>query len=129
MFLTGTTETWTCKRCPSYLQQTTDKPTRFDFESKEISQLRKVFEESARLYELETKEFGVKTCSDIVVKLKNIDLPDNWLLWTPVNDSLHIIHPFLSQEFMAIESYLTIDDICTVRAFVHNTEIPLPSRK
>ena len=31
---------------------------------------------------------------------------------------------------MAIESYLlTIDEFCTVRAFIHNAEIPLSIRK
>ena len=48
-------------------------------------------------------------------------MPNNWLLWSPVKDTLHIIHPSLSQEYLSIESYLTIDSHCDTKAFFHNT--------
>ena len=78
-----------------------------------------MLEESSLQHELKTEEFGVKTLSDITLKLKNINMPDNWLLWSPTNNTIHILHPSLSQECMQIESYLSIYD------FVHNTQIPL----
>ena len=56
-------------------------------------------------------------------------MPDNRLLWSPTNITLHILHHSLSQECMQIESYLTIDDLCITRAFVHNTQIPLSISK
>ena len=67
----------------------------------------------------------MKTLSDITLKLKNINMPDNWLLWSPKNSTLHILNPSLSQEYMQIESYLTIDYHCITRAFVNTTQIPL----
>ena len=56
-------------------------------------------------------------------------MPNNWLLWSPVNDTLHIIHPSLSQEYLSIESYLTIDSHCNTKAFFHNTQIALSISK
>ena len=47
----------------------------------------------------------------------------------PNKQPIHILHPSLSQECMQIESYLTIDDPCITRAFVHNTQIPLSISK
>ena len=88
-----------------------------------------MLEESSLQHKLEIEEFGVKTLSDITLKLKNINMPDNWLLWSPTNSTLHILHPSLSQECMQIESYLTIDDLCITRAFVHNTKILLSISK
>ena len=115
--------------CPSYFQQIIVKPSRLDFDKKEITQLKEVLEESSLQHELEIEEFGVKTLSDITLKLKNINMPDNWLLWSPTNSTLHILQPSLSQECMQIESYLTIDDLCITRAFVRNTQIPLSISK
>ena len=112
-----------------YFQQIIAKPSRLDFDKKEITQLKKVLEESSLQHELEIEEFGVKTLSDITLKLKNINMPDNWLLWSPTNSTLHILHPSLSQECMQIECYLTIDDLCITRAFVHNTQILLSISK
>ena len=88
-----------------------------------------MLEESSLQHELEIEEFGMKTLSDITLKLKNIITPDNWLLWSSINSTLHILHPSLSQEFMQIESYLTIDYLCITRAYVHNTQIPLSISK
>ena len=88
-----------------------------------------MLEESSLQHELEIEEFGVKTLSDITLKLKNINMPDNWLLWSPTNSTLHILHPSFSQECMQIESYLRIDDLCITRAFVHNTQIPFSISK
>ena len=111
--------------CPSYCQKTIGKPDRLDFDKKERTQLMKVIEESVLQQELETHEFGVDTFSDLVRKLKKIDMPNNWLVWSPSNTSFHILHPSLSQEYLEVESYLTIDDHCNTRAFLHNTQIPL----
>ena len=56
-------------------------------------------------------------------------MPNNWLLWSPIKDTLHIIHPSLSQEYLSIESYLTIDSHCNTKAFFHNTQIALSISK
>ena len=40
-----------------------------------------------------------------------------------------ILHSSLSQEYLEVESYLTIDDHCNTRAFLHNTQIPLSINK
>ena len=115
--------------CPSYLQKIIDKPDRINFVEKEKTQLLKVIEESVRQHELEKNEFGVESLSDLVKKIKNIDMPNNWLVWSPSNSSLHILHPSLSQECLEVESYLNIDDHCNPRAFLHNTQIPLSISK
>ena len=36
----------------------------------------------------------------IPLKLKIINMPDNWLLWSPTNSKLNILHPSLSQKFI-----------------------------
>ena len=38
-------------------------------------------------------------------------MPNNWLVWSPSNSSLHILHPSLSQECLEVESYLNIENI------------------
>ena len=115
--------------CPSYLQKIIDKPDRINFVEKEKTQLLKVIKESVRQHELEKNEFGVESLSDLVKKIKNIDMPNNWLVWSPSNSSLHILHPSLSQECLEVESYLNIDDHCNPRAFLHNSQIPLSISK
>ena len=116
-------------KCPSYFQKTIGKPNRIDFDEKERSHLMKVIEESVIQHKLETHEFGVDTFSDLVKKLKNIVMPNNWLVWNPSNTSLRILHLSLSQDYLEVESYLTIDDHCNTRAFIHNTQIPLSISK
>ena len=112
--------------CPSYLQKIIDKPDGINFVEKEKTQLLKVIEESVRQHELEKNEFGVESLTDLVQKIKNIDMPKNWLAWSPSNSSLHILHP---QECLEVETYLNIDDHCNARAFLHNTQIPLSISK
>ena len=116
-------------KCPSYFQKTIGKPNRIEFDEKERSQLMKVIEESVIQHKLETHEFCVDTFSDLVKKLKNIVMPNNWLVWNPSNTSLRILHLSLSQDYLEVESYLTIDDHCNTRAFIHNTQIPLSISK
>ena len=84
----------------------------------------KVIEESVLQHKLGKNEFGVECLSDLVKKIKNNDMPNNWLVWSPSNYSLHILHPPLSQECLEVKSYLNINDHCNARAFLHNTQVP-----
>ena len=102
--------------CPSYFTTTTQTSKRFSRESKEEANFAKGLHDSIVQDQQDSLRFALTSFEDLKIKLPDLHLAKDWVVWYSSSNTLEIIQLELSNQSIQILSTLTIHSDLTVSA-------------